>query len=66
VAGAKDAAQLDVNFAYPRFFFFDGNQGAPPKITKPLAPLQNWKNDEYVTRAEFRDFFYLARKPPAP
>lgn len=66
VAGAKDAAQLDVNFAYPRFFFFDGNQGAPPKITKPLAPLQNWKHDEYVTRAEFRDFFYLARKPPKP
>jgi hypothetical protein len=66
VAGAKDAAQLDVNFAYPRFFFFDGNQTAPPRITQPLAPLPNWKPDEYVTKAEFRDFFYLTRKPPAP
>ena len=66
IAGAHDAAQLDVNFAYPRFFFFDGNQAAPPKITKPLAPLQNWKHDEYVTRPEFRDFFYLRRKTKAP
>ncbi|MCU0656636.1 MAG: phosphodiester glycosidase family protein [Polyangiaceae bacterium] len=66
VAGAHDAAQLDVNFAYPRFFFFDGNQASPPRITQPLAPLQNWKNDEYVTRPELRDFFYLARKTKAP
>ncbi|MCS6899818.1 MAG: hypothetical protein RMJ98_09255 [Myxococcales bacterium] len=66
VAGAYDAAQLDVNFAYPRFFFFDGNPSAPPRITQPLAPLSNWKSDEYVTRAEFRDFFYLTRKTPTP
>lgn len=61
-AGVHEAAQLDVNFAYPRFFFFDGNQTAAPKITQPLAPLQNWKNDEYASRAHFRDFFYLTRK----
>lgn len=66
IAGAHDAAQLDVNFAYPRFFFYDGNQSAPPRITQPLAPLQNWKNDEYSTRPQFRDFFYLARKKLTP
>lgn len=66
VVGARDAAQLDVNFAYPRFFFFNGNQSGPPRITQPLAPLQNWKPDEYVTKPEFRDFFYLTRKTKAP
>jgi len=61
VAGAWDGAQLDVNFAYPRFFFFDGNP-TTPRITQPLTPLPNWKNDEYVSKAEYRDFFYLTRK----
>lgn len=60
-AGAAEVAQLDVNWAYPRFFFFDG--AAEPRISTPLAPVQNWKPDEYVRRAEFRDFFYLVAKP---
>lgn len=64
--GAQDAAQLDVNFMYPRFFFFDGNQSAAPCIREPLAPLQNWKKEDYVSNPRLRDFFYLARKPKAP
>ncbi|RYE91369.1 MAG: hypothetical protein EOO75_08875 [Myxococcales bacterium] len=62
LAGAHEAAQLDVNFAYPRFFFFDGNQSAPPRVREPLAPLQNWKPEEYVTKPQLRDFFYVTRK----
>lgn len=62
VAGADEVAQLDVNWAYPRFFFYDG--AADPRIQSPLAPVQNWKADEYVRRAEFRDFFYLVTKQP--
>ena len=67
VAGAYEAAQLDVNWAYPRFFIFDGKKD--PRIAQPLAPVQNWKNDEYTTKPAFRDFFYLTRKkglPPVP
>lgn len=59
-AGAWDVAQLDVNWSYPRFFFYDG--GKDPRITQPLAPVQNWKPDEYVVRPAYRDFFYLTRK----
>jgi hypothetical protein len=61
-AGAWEAAQLDVNWAYPRFFLFDGAQSGQPRITGPLAPVQNWKPDEYVGKPAFRDFFYLTRK----
>jgi hypothetical protein len=64
VAGAHDVAQLDVNFAYPRFFFYDGAQDKPPKVTEPLASVHGWRKDEYVTQAAYRDFFYLRRKAP--
>ena len=59
-----DVAQLDVNWAYPRFFFYDGAK--EPKIKEPLAPVQNWKADDYVTRSQFRDFFYLAKRAVKP
>jgi hypothetical protein len=60
-AGAADVAQLDVNWSYPRFFLYDG--GDQPRIKGPLAPVPNYKNDEYVARPAYRDFFYLSRKP---
>lgn len=60
--GGHDVAQLDVNWAYPRFFLFDG--AATPRIQQLLAPVQNWKPDEYVSRPEYRDFFFLRRKSP--
>ena len=59
-AGAFEAAQLDVNWQYPRFFTYDG--GKEPKIVAPLAPVANFKPDEYTGRPEYRDFFYLTRK----
>jgi hypothetical protein len=60
VAGAWDVAQLDVNWQYPRFFTYDG--GKEPKIAQPLAPVQNYKPDEYTGKSEYRDFFYLTKK----
>lgn len=63
-AGAWDVAQLDVNWTYPRFFLFDG--GEVPRIAEqPLAPAQDWKIEDYVTRSIHRDFFYIKRKKPS-
>jgi len=62
-AGARDAAQLDVNHAYPRFLLFDkGAPGEPPRIGSALIPDVNFKADEYVEEPSPRDFFYLARR----
>ena len=59
-AGAWEVAQLDVNWQYPRFFTYDG--GKEPRIVAPLAPVANFRADEYTGKPEFRDFFYLTRK----
>ncbi len=63
-AGARDVAQLDVNWAYPRFFFTDG--AAEPRLREPLATTKNWKPEDYVSKAQFRDFFYLVKRPATP
>jgi hypothetical protein len=64
--GAEDAAQLDVNYSYPRFLFFDKAEGeSPPKVGSALIPGIKYLRTEYVGGAEVRDFFYLTRKRPA-
>jgi hypothetical protein len=65
-AGAEDAAQLDVNYSYPRFLFFDKPEGTdPPKILGTLIPGIKYQTTEYTGGVELRDFFYLTRKRPA-
>jgi hypothetical protein len=60
-AGAHHAAQLDVNYIYPRFFLFEhGDTG--PSMTGPLIPDLKFSPGEYVRTPANRDFFYLARK----
>ena len=64
--GAEDAAQLDVNYSYPRFLFFDKAEGsAPPKVGSALIPGIKYTRTEYVGGPEVRDFFYLTSKRPA-
>ena len=64
--GAEDAAQLDVNYSYPRFLFYDkGEGGDPPKVAATLIPGIKYQKTEYTGGVELRDFFYLTRKRPA-
>ncbi|AKT40964.1 phosphodiester glycosidase family protein [Chondromyces crocatus] len=65
-AGAHDAAQLDVNHAYPRFLLYThGVAGEPPIAESSLIPDVNFKATEYVTDPSPRDFFYVARRKTA-
>jgi hypothetical protein len=65
-AGAEDAAQLDVNEAYPRFVFYaPAPHGVAPRVTSALIPDIHFSRSEYVGKPEFRDFFYVTRKPAA-
>jgi hypothetical protein len=64
-AGAEDAAQLDVNAAYPRFVFYGKlKPGDAPTATSALIPDIAFARHEYVGKPEGRDFFYLTRKAP--
>ncbi len=64
--GAEDAAQLDVNYSYPRFLFFDKAEGTePPKVAASIIPGIKYQRTEYTGGVELRDFFYLTRKHPA-
>ena len=63
-AGAVDAAQLDVNWSYTRFFFYGAPAaaGAAPEIVDTLIPRLKHAAGQYVKKPSERDFFYLARK----
>jgi hypothetical protein len=62
-AGAYDAAQLDVNRAYPRFLLVAHGPAGKPALTDPLIPDLQYRPTEYVVTPEPRDFFYIKRKP---
>lgn len=64
-AGAHDAAQLDVNAAYPRFLFYQHPASEPPRVDSALIPDIDFSKHEYVGQAETRDFFFLTRKAPS-
>lgn len=59
-AGAHDAAELDVNYSYPRFLFYDRpDPEGLPKATSCLIPHVEYSQWHYVGQASPRDFFYL-------
>jgi hypothetical protein len=62
-AGARQIAQLDVNFSFPKFFTYDWADAAKDKLEAvPLTDHFEYVEDEYVgTRAQ-RDFFYLTHR----
>ncbi len=62
--GAYDAAQLDVNYAYPRFMLVARGANGSLELTDPLIPGLKYGPTEYVGVAEQRDFFYVKRKRP--
>jgi hypothetical protein len=62
-AGAEDAAELDVNWAFPRFLTYE-HKKAQPTVKESLIQA-SFKPNEYVGISWYRDFFYLTRKGSA-
>ena len=62
--GAYDAAQLDVNYSYPRFLLFDHGEGGA-SATHPIIPDIKYSPSEYVRTPAQRDFFYITKKREA-
>jgi hypothetical protein len=62
VAGARDAAQLDVNYSYPKFVLFEQNPSGAPIASSPLLPDLKFSPSDYVSGGQERDFFYLTTK----
>ncbi len=60
--GARDAAQLDVNYAYPRFLFFDHPPAAERRALLSLVPHVDYRSGDYVREPSPRDFFYITRR----
>jgi hypothetical protein len=64
--GAESAAQLDVNYSYPRFLTYERSTGdEAPRVAGALIPGIKYQKSEYVGVAEIRDFFYLTRRRPS-
>lgn len=60
--GAVHAAQLDINYSYPRFVLFP----ASPSGERESASLfEGFKveKDDYLREPSVRDFFYVTRRP---
>jgi hypothetical protein len=61
-AGAHWAAELDVNYSYPRMLFYE--RPAPeqlPIAKSAIIPAIDFTRYDYVANASPRDFFYLTR-----
>jgi hypothetical protein len=59
-AGAVEAAELDVNWSYTRFFLY--RPGSPPEVTGTLVPKLKHEPGQYVVKPAERDFFYLTQR----
>jgi hypothetical protein len=60
-AGIHDAAQLDINWNWTRFFVFSKAPDGRLGVSEMLADVEHGKRD-YVERASERDFFYVLRR----
>jgi hypothetical protein len=63
-AGAVDVAQLDVNWAFPRFLLYSHGTDGSAQVSEPLIPGIQYKPTEYLAAPEYRDFFYVTRRKP--
>jgi len=63
IAGAEQAAELDINWNWTRFLLF-GNTPEDPslRVTRTLLEGMPHNSHSYVGLAEARDFFYLTLK----
>jgi len=62
-AGAHDAAQLDINWNWTRFFLFQKEPDNRFAVVAALVDVEHSKR-EYVEHASERDFFYVLRTEP--
>jgi hypothetical protein len=60
-AGARDVAQLDVNFSFPRFLMYQEGEGSALKAVGAVRGLL-YQPDEYLGHASTRDFFYVTAR----
>jgi len=60
--GARDVAQLDVNFSFPRFLMYKEGEGSSLKAVGAVRGLL-YQPDEYLGHASTRDFFYVTARP---
>ncbi len=64
--GAVSAAQLDINYSYPRFVLFPKGAAGEPEAVSLFEGFKVGK-DDYLREPSVRDFFYVVRRePPAP
>jgi len=57
-AGASDAAELDINWNWTKFFTFATGENGALVVGNTLVPVEHAKS-AYVGQASDRDFFYL-------
>lgn len=62
VLGAVAGAELDVNWSYPWFFWFEHPSGVLPRIRDSLVPKTRFDRSRFVEKPAPRDFFYLRRR----
>jgi hypothetical protein len=64
VAGAVNAAELDINWSYTRFNFYGHkSSGEPLEVVGTLVPQLVHTKRAYLTDIAARDFFYIRKKP---
>jgi hypothetical protein len=61
-AGATAVAELDVNWSYPRFFWFAPGPSGRPRIAGTFVPKIDFSAERYVDKPSERDFFYATRR----
>lgn len=59
--GVDNATQLDINWSYTRFFWFEPKEQGL-EVSETLLPKMKHRKTGYVQKAEPRDFFYILRK----
>ncbi len=57
-AGASDAAELDINWNWTKFFTFEKREDGSLAVAQTLVPVEHAKS-AYVGQPSDRDFFYL-------
>ncbi len=60
--GVESAAELDVNYSYPRFVFYGRAEAGLPRATTAIVPDIKFRPSDYVSEASSRDFFFVTHK----
>jgi len=61
--GARDVAQLDVNFSFPRFLLYRDGEKSGALVAVGAVRGLLYQPDEYLGHASTRDFFYVTARP---